>query len=403
MTKEIDVIAISNRKEVHTTETIHRQKEQKAQERKYQLPTSAIPPIEQATIRKALAPFSIICQNMTQIEFEQCSKREQIIYEAFKKDRDSKFAKMGTWKITKMVSKDGRVCLRTKATDKLDFLLKQIKDPAKRVTFYDEQVELRDKYLGRIRQRRRRERAKAKKVHPKEAAKMINKGMNEGEKIIKEGTKPRHPTKTRTMTEKTRRTKKADMKGLITIKTKNVNSIMRTQGSREEAVLTHLKQTQKEWDAWIFTETWRPEQNEIIDFEAEAESDEEPIHQEHESINAGDQLAAAADIDGTHKVSEPTRRSRHCLFACGGKNARGVAIVINARHAKNAEMDAVNENVCAVNLRLNGQRTCIIAVYMPHAGKCSEEHESVYTELSKVIKQNKGTKGSWLWQATSMR
>ena len=71
-TKEIDVIAISNRKEVHTTETIHRQK---AQERKDQLPTSAIPPIDQATIRKALAPFSIICQNMTQIEFEQCSKR----------------------------------------------------------------------------------------------------------------------------------------------------------------------------------------------------------------------------------------------------------------------------------------------------------------------------------------
>ena len=104
---------------------------------------------------------------MTQIEFEQCSKREQIIYEALKKDRDSKFAKMGTWKITKMVSKDGRVCLRTEATDKLDFLLKQIKDPAKRLTFYDEQVELRDKYVGRIRHRRRRERAKAKKVHQK--------------------------------------------------------------------------------------------------------------------------------------------------------------------------------------------------------------------------------------------
>ena len=87
---------------------------------------------------------------------------------------------------------------------------------------------------------------------------MINKGIIEGEKIIKEGTKPMHPTKTRTMIEKTRRTKKADMKRLITIKTKNVNSIMRTQGSREEVVLTHLKQTQKEWDAWIFTETWRP-------------------------------------------------------------------------------------------------------------------------------------------------
>ena len=67
------------------------------------------------------------------------------------------------------------------------------------------------------------------------------------------------------------------MKGLITIKTKNVNSIRRTQGSREEAVLTHLKQTQQQWDAWVFTETWRSEQNEIIDFDAEAESDEEII------------------------------------------------------------------------------------------------------------------------------
>ena len=104
---------------------------------------------------------------------------------------------------------------------------------------------------------------------------------------------------------------------------------MRTQGSREAAVLTHLKQTQTEGDAWIFTETWRPEQNEIIDFEAEAKSDEEPVHKKHESINAGDQLAAAADTDSTHKVSEPTRSSRHCLFACVGKNARGVAIVIN--------------------------------------------------------------------------
>ena len=93
-------------------------------------------------------------------------------------------------------------------------------------------------------------------------------------------------------------------------------------------------------------------------------------------------------------MREPTRRARHCRVACGGKKARGVAIVINVRHAKHAEMDAVNENVCAVNLRLNGQRTCLIAVYMPHAGKCNEEHESVYTKLSTLITKNKkGQKG----------
>ena len=99
-----------------------------------------------------------------------------------------------------------------------------------------------------------------------------------------------------------------------------------------------------------------------------------------------------AGTDGNQKGCEPPRRTRHCLFACGGKNARGVAIVINVRHAKNAEMEVVNENVCAVNLRLHGQRTCIIAVYMPHAGKCSDEHERVYAELSKLIKKAKNNK-----------
>ena len=182
--------------------------------------------------------------------------------------------------------------------------------------------------------------------------------------------------------------KKADMKSLITIKTKNVNSIKGTQCSREEAVLTHLKQTQKQWDAWVFTETWRPEHSEIIDFEAEEEIDEEVDKKEHEP--GKEALTADTDIKKQEGVSP--RRTRHCLFGCGGKKCRGVAIVINARHAKNAEMEVVNENVCAVNLRLHGQRTCIIAVYMPHASKCSEEHERVYTELSKLIKKAKKDK-----------
>ena len=112
--------------------------------------------------------------------------------------------------------------------------------------------------MGRIRQRRRRERAKAKKVHPKEVAKIINKGMNEGEKIIKEGIKSKHSAKPLLTTKQSTRNKKAVTQGLIIIKTKHVNSIRHTQGSREEVVLTHLKQTQKDWDAWVFTETWRP-------------------------------------------------------------------------------------------------------------------------------------------------
>ena len=55
-------------------------------------------------------------------------------------------------------------------------------------------------------------------------------------------------------------------------------------------------------------------------------------------------------------------------------------------------MEVVNENVCAVNLRLHGQRTCIIAIYMPHAGKCSDEQERLYIELSKLIKKAKKNK-----------
>ena len=66
--------------------------------------------------------------------------------------------------------------------------------------------------------------------------------------------------------------------------------------------------------------------------------------------------------------------------------------MINARHAKHAEMEAVSDNICAVNLKMNGQRTCIIAVYMPHDGRCSEEQERVYTELSMLIKKAKREK-----------
>ena len=80
------------------------------------------------------------------------------------------------------------------------------------------------------------------------------------------------------------------------------------------------------------------------------------------------------------------------MFGCGGKTARGVAIVINARHAKGAELIVVNENVCAVNVKFHGQKTFIIAVYMPHAGKCSDEQETVYQEITKLMKTAKKNK-----------
>ena len=42
---------------------------------------------------------------------------------------------------------------------------------------------------------------------------------------------------------KTKNNKQIDTKGFINIKTKNVNSIKAEQGSREETVMNHLKQT----------------------------------------------------------------------------------------------------------------------------------------------------------------
>ena len=87
---------------------------------------------------------------------------------------------MGTWKITKKTTKDKKICLRTEATDKLSFVIKQIPDPKIMVSFYEEQVELRDRYLKRIRDRRRKERAQIKKFHPLDSAKIIQRGMEEG-------------------------------------------------------------------------------------------------------------------------------------------------------------------------------------------------------------------------------
>ena len=113
-------------------------------------------------------------------------KREQIIQDACEKDRDAKFAKMGTWKIIKKITTDGRVCLRTQATDKLSYLIKQMPDPKKMLSFYEKQVALRDKYLKRIRERRRKLRAQAKKPHPVDSARIIRRGMEEGEKKVKE-------------------------------------------------------------------------------------------------------------------------------------------------------------------------------------------------------------------------
>ena len=86
----------------------------------------------QDKIRKALAPFFTICQSTTQqkLQQQQCRQADQSIIAALKADRDAKFAKMGTWKITKQVSRNGSVCDRTEATDKLCFLPAADKRPS---------------------------------------------------------------------------------------------------------------------------------------------------------------------------------------------------------------------------------------------------------------------------------
>ena len=62
----------------------------------------------------ALAPFSKLTSNAThQMEREQ---RRRIISNSLLKDRDARFASMGTWKITKKISKDGKTYLRTETT-----------------------------------------------------------------------------------------------------------------------------------------------------------------------------------------------------------------------------------------------------------------------------------------------
>ena len=83
-------------------------------------------------------------------------------------------------------------------------------------------------------------------------------------------------------TKNTKDKKRSEDNGAIRIKTKNVNSIKIDQGDREEMVMNHLRQSQRNWDAWILTETWRSNQSEVVDFQAEEESDEDNHHENEE-------------------------------------------------------------------------------------------------------------------------
>ena len=84
-------------------------------------------------------------------------------------------------------------------------------------------------------------------MHPVDKARIIQEGMRAGEKMLQEeGMAALLPT-----TKTTKDKKRTADHGAIRIKTKNVNSIQIDQGDREEMVMNHMRQTQKNWDAWI--------------------------------------------------------------------------------------------------------------------------------------------------------
>ena len=139
-------------------------------------------------MRRTLAPFKKFTKdcNRKELQENQCIEADKKITESSRLDRDAKFSKMGTWRITKKISRNGAVHIQTEATDKLAHLLSKIEDPAKRVAFFEEQDNLRKIYLEKISQRRKNERINKGKSHPVDKAKIIQEGMRAGKNMIQE-------------------------------------------------------------------------------------------------------------------------------------------------------------------------------------------------------------------------
>ena len=66
-----------------------------------------------------------------------------------------------------------------------------------------------------------------------------------------------------------------DMEMVAPDDSENVHSIQIDQGEREEMAPSHMRQTPTNWDIWILTKTWRENKSEVMDFQAEEESDED--------------------------------------------------------------------------------------------------------------------------------
>ena len=121
-------------------------------------------------IRTALLPFSVKAKS--RIMEDETKRKGQTIVEFLINDRNNKFNAMGTWKFIKHITQDGRTLLTTGATDKLAYNIQQL-HPLERVRYMEQQMELRDTYIKKIRKRRQRMKAKMIKIHAIEKSKIL--------------------------------------------------------------------------------------------------------------------------------------------------------------------------------------------------------------------------------------
>ena len=116
-------------------------------------------------------------------------------------------------------------------------------------------MNLRDTYIKKIRKLRLQINEKSKRLHPVDRAAILNRGMTEGEKFMKDlSNKQKGLCRKQNLNGHQIKPKKP---GRIIVKIENVQSIQKDLGRREEPFLEHLRRTKDKCDIWMVTETWR--------------------------------------------------------------------------------------------------------------------------------------------------
>ena len=104
-----------------------------------------------------------------------------------------------------------------------------------------------------------------------------------------------------------------------------------------------------------------------------------------DSKNASDPNHLKSECETPLSLHESCRN--HIFFGAGcSTKGNGVAVVVHKKHATHAEFIPVSPNLCAVNMKINNHKVCVVCVYMPHSGHCSDEHETVYTDLTDLLR-----------------